>query len=445
MLLPEHVMTCIRHLEDAGFAAYAVGGCVRDHFLGLIPGDYDLCTDALPEQIKEIFSSFDLVLAGEKHGTVGVITPDGVIEITTFRTEGGYDDHRHPQWVRFVPRIEDDLSRRDFTVNAMAWSPTRGLSDPFGGRQDLQQRILRTVGDPKARFQEDALRILRGVRFAVRFHLTPEDETMAAMIALAHSMDTLARERVFSELCKLLPLISREEFLCYAPILFRVIPELEPMAGFDQHTPHHAFDLLTHTAWVTAGVGTDLALRWAALLHDIGKISSFTLDEQGKGHFYGHAGVSAQMAGDILRRLKAPNALREQVVALIERHMAPLQPEKKLVRRTVNRMGMETAEKLLALQQADVIGTGVPHEAGLDALRQVGQLLQQLREEDSCLTLRQLAVNGNDIAALGFTGRQIGRVLQQLLEQVLDEQTENERTALLTAAKNIVITQEDLS
>lgn len=443
MLLPEHVLTCIRHLEDAGFAAYAVGGCVRDDMLGLRPGDYDLCTDALPEQLRRIFSGFGLVLAGEKHGTVGVITPEGVVEITTFRTEGGYEDHRHPQWVRFVPRIEEDLSRRDFTVNAMAWSPTRGLADPFGGQEDLRRRVLRTVGDPEARFREDALRILRGVRFAVRYQLTPEPETMEAMIALAPSMDTLARERVFSELCKLLPLISREDILRYAPILFRVIPEMQEMAGFDQRTPHHAYDLLTHTAHVTAGVGKDLALRWAALLHDTGKVSAFSLDQQGQGHFYGHAAISARVAEDILRRLKAPNALREEVVTLIGRHMAPLQPDKKLLRRAVNRMGIQTTKKLLALQQADVIGTGIPHEADLQALDRVDQLLQELEAEDACFSLRQLAVNGNDIAALGYAGRQIGQVLQLLLEQVLDEKTENRRSALLTAAKNIHIPQED--
>ena len=193
MFLPEYVKNCIDRLENAGFAAYAVGGCVRDDLLGLVPHDYDLCTAAAPADIKAIFSDFPLILAGEKHGTVGVITDGGVIEITTFRTEGGYEDNRHPQWVEFVDHIEGDLARRDFTVNAMAYSPTRGFADPFGGREDLQNRLLRAVGDAETRFEEDALRILRGVRFAVRFHLTPEEKTLRAMLGKAALMENLAR------------------------------------------------------------------------------------------------------------------------------------------------------------------------------------------------------------------------------------------------------------
>ena len=197
MKLPEYVASCLRRLEDAGFAAYAVGGCVRDALLGIEPHDYDLCTAAAPEETQAVFAGEKLVLAGLKHGTVGVITPGGVVEITTFRAEGGYTDSRHPDWVKFVTDIEEDLARRDFTVNAMAWSPTRGLADPFGGRADLENRVLRAVGDPERRFREDALRILRGARFAVRFGLTAEPETEQAMFRLAPLMDNLALERVF--------------------------------------------------------------------------------------------------------------------------------------------------------------------------------------------------------------------------------------------------------
>lgn len=219
MLIPEAARRCLDALEQAGFAAYLVGGCVRDAYLGLTPQDYDLCTSALPEQTEAVFADQNLVLAGKKHGTVGVVTDSGVIEITTFRTEGDYADNRHPQWVRFVAHIEDDLARRDFTVNAMAYSPKRGFADPFGGRADLDAGILRAVGDPSARFEEDALRILRGVRFSVKYRLTPQPQTLEAMFRLAPLMGNLARERVFEELSKLLLYLSAEDLLLFAPIL----------------------------------------------------------------------------------------------------------------------------------------------------------------------------------------------------------------------------------
>ena len=436
MILPQYVLECVEALENRGFAAYAVGGCVRDACLGLTPQDYDLCTSALPEQTEAVFAGRNLVLAGKKHGTVGVVTEGGVVEITTFRTEGGYADNRHPDWVRFVPRVEQDLARRDFTVNAMAWSPSRGFADPFGGREDLKNGILRAVGDPTARFLEDSLRILRGVRFAVRFRLTPELETARAMQAQAHLMDNLARERVFSELCKLLPLMSAQDLLDYAPILAAVIPELAPTLGFDQRSPHHAYDLYTHIAHVTAGVGPDLALRWAALLHDVGKIPCFTLDGNGRGHFYGHAQESAKMADAILLRLKAPNALREQVVTLIDRHMTKIEPEGKIVRRWLSRLGEETLDKLLKLQRSDMgsKGTGKPEEmAQFAAIR---SCMEAVLAENACLQVKDLAVNGRDLLALGYVGPGIGGALNELLEQVLDERLPNDREALLAYLKS---------
>ena len=254
MVLPQYVTDCIRALEAAGFAAYCVGGCVRDHCLGLQPADFDLCTSALPEQTEAVFSGKQLVLAGKKHGTVGVITSGTVVEITTFRTEGTYRDNRHPDWVAFVPDVEADLARRDFTVNAMAWSPDRGFADPFGGREDLKNKVLRAVGNPEQRFREDSLRILRGVRFAVRYGLTVEDATMEAMAAQAPLMKNLARERVFEELCKLLPLVTAEDLLRFAPILGVVLPPLKAQFGFRQHSPHHAYDIFTHTAHVVQTV-----------------------------------------------------------------------------------------------------------------------------------------------------------------------------------------------
>ena len=310
MYLPDYVRVCVDALEKAGFQAWAVGGCVRDAIFGLTPNDYDLCTDARPDQTEAVFAGYSLILNGKKHGTVGVILGKNVVEITTFRTEGDYRDNRHPEWVEFVPDIKQDLARRDFTVNAMAWSPKRGFADPFGGREDLKNHVLRAVGDPETRFREDSLRILRGARFAVKYRLEPEAATEKAMTALAPLMDNLARERVWDELCKLILLADASDLLRFAPVVTQVIPELRPLMGFDQKNKHHIYDIYTHTAQVVQGVPRELTLRWAALLHDIGKPASFTLGDDGQGHFYGHAAISAEIRERLQRAGFAPDYLQ---------------------------------------------------------------------------------------------------------------------------------------
>lgn len=433
MFLPENVLLCMRTLEQANFKVYAVGGCVRDTLLGLQPFDYDLCTDATTEDMVRLFSDYTLVRRGEKHGTVGVAINKSVVEITTFRTEGGYEDNRHPDWVRFVSNVEDDLSRRDFTVNAMAYNPACGYVDPFGGAEDLQKGILRTVGNPTERFSEDALRILRGVRFAVRYHLAVEPETLAAMKALAHTMEKLAHERVFEELCKLLPLVTAEDLLTFAPILTQVLPELAPCVGFLQHNPHHLYDVFTHTAHVVESTAPSLALRWAALLHDCGKPDTFFLDEEGRGHFHGHAHVSADKADAALLRLRAPTALRERVVFLIDRHMTTLSPDKRVLRRWLGKHGADAVFELLALQQADFGSKGVIGET--DSFSLLHTLLEEVLAEEACLQIKDLQADGRDLQAVGFpAGPLIGKCLAYLLEQVQDEIIPNEKNALLKAA-----------
>ena len=294
---------------------------------------------------------------------------------------------------------------------------------------------MRAVGDAATRFREDSLRILRGVRFAVRFGLEPDSETMKAMIDLAPLMDNLARERVFDELCKLLPLVTAQDLQRFAPVLTQVLPELAPTLGFDQRSPHHAYDIFTHTAHVTAGVPGDLALRWAALLHDVGKVPAFTTDETGRGHFYGHAQLSADMADGLLRRLKAPTALREQVVMLIDLHMTKLPAEKKALRRWLSRLGQGNLDKLLTLQQADTGSKGICKDDELQHFTVLRQLLAEILEEESCLHIKDLAIDGHDLMVLGFTGPAIGKALNALLEQVLEEKIPNTREALLAALK----------
>lgn len=439
MELPEYVRGCLDALEAAGFPAYAVGGCVRDALLGRKPSDYDLCTAARPQEVQAVFSHMPQVLAGLRHGTVGVVTGGGVVEITTFRAEGAYSDRRHPDSVTFVPRVEADLARRDFTVNAMAWSPGRGLVDPFGGKADLENRLLRAVGDPAERFREDALRILRCVRFAVRYGFTVAPETLQAAISLSPLLDDLARERVFAELNGLLPWADAEALLRFSPILTRAIPELAPTVGFDQHNPHHAYDLYTHTAHVTAAVPPDPPLRWAALLHDVGKPDVFTLDGNGRGHFYGHAGQSARLAEEILRRLHAPGALRERATWLIAQHMTPLEPDRKLLRRRLGQYGPEAVGQLLALQRADMGGKGTGASAADADFDRIAEMLSTLLAENEALTVRDLAIGGRDLLALGYPeGPALGLCLNTLLDQVQGEVLPNTRASLLAAAKRMM-------
>ena len=462
MQLPKNVLYCINTLEDAGFNTYVVGGCVRDSLLGLVPHDYDLCTAATPDQIAAAFSHHPLVRSGEKHGTIGVVLEGDVYEITTFRTEGGYTDSRHPDWVNFVTRVEEDLARRDFTVNAMAYSPTQGYIDPFGGRQDLKAQILRAVGDAETRFHEDALRILRGVRFSIRYRLTPEQQTEEAMHHCAPLMDSLARERVFSELCRLLPLATASDLIRYQPIITQIIPELADAVGFDQCNPHHQYDIYTHTAQTVEAAPQELTVRLAALLHDVGKMHTFSQDEDGTGHFYGHAKVSAEMADEILQRLRASNALRERVVFLISQHMTVLEADKKLLMRRLSKYGEEAVKQLLSLQRADHCSKrivkapveledilditetedlemldGITEDLPEDPFVETALLLQEICSEAPCLTTKDLAINGTDILALGVKpGPHIGQCMTFLLELVQDELLSNTKEALIRAAKD---------
>ena len=433
MYIPNSVLELMERLEAAGFETWVVGGCVRDHLMGIMPHDYDCCTAAEPETMQRLFADRQLVLAGLKHGTVGVVTDSGVVEITTFRTEGGYLDSRHPDWVRFVRDVREDLARRDFTVNAMAYSPRRGLCDPFGGQEDLKNGILRAVGDPALRFREDALRILRGLRFAARFGFRIGEHTRRAMDAEIEGLDSLARERVLTELTGFLRAAKADDLVSAAGLLCRCVPELTPTVGFDQHSRHHVHDVFGHIATVVENVPATDELRLAALLHDIGKPQVFTMDEEGEGHFYGHAGVSAQIADGVLRRLKVSNALREEVVWLVQHHMDRFPCEEKTARRCLSRHGLERMERLIDLQSADLGGKGT--DAPDESLRELEALRALLREVDAregALTLKTLAVKGNDLIALGIgPGRQVGETLNELLGLVLAGVLPNERERLL--------------
>ena len=440
VILPKSVQKCMNRLEKAGYTVYAVGGCVRDSLLGGTPSDYDLCTSATPEEIVRVFENFELVRAGEKHGTIGVIMGGRVYEITTYRTESGYADNRHPDSVVFVDRVEEDLARRDFTVNAMAYHPKTGVVDPFGGQKDLFAGILRAVGDPETRFREDSLRILRGVRFACRFRLQVEPQTEKAMKELAPLMDNLAPERVLGELTQILCAMEQGDLVRFREIMVQAVPELADCVDFQQHNPHHAYDVFTHTDRVLTGTPKDPVLRWAALLHDVAKPLTFTQDASGKGHFYGHAKESARMADEILSRLRASNMLKEQVVFLVAHHMdASIVVDEVVLRKKLSMYGMETLTKVVKLQQADQGGKKKNSRQNAD-LEKILEILTKLEKEEGRLQIRDLAVNGHDLMDLGFApGPDLGKCQQMLLEQVLEGKIPNEKEALLKMASAVLM------
>ena len=321
MTIPQAALDALEQLNRAGFSAWLVGGCVRDLLMGRTPGDYDITTAARPEQVEAVFAGERIIETGLKHGTVTVLLGGLPLEITTYRQEAAYSDHRHPDAVRFAPSLEADLSRRDFTVNAMAWHPAEGLVDLFGGREDLKAGIIRCVGRPEQRFSEDALRILRALRFASVLGFRLDGETRRAALERRELLSHVSRERIAAELTGILcGKDVRRVVTELWPVLAVPIPELAPMAGFDQRSPYHCYDVLTHCAAAAEAVPPEKTVRWAALLHDAGKPACFTVDEQGRGHFYGHAKQSAHLAETALTRLRFDRDTVRRVTRLVELH-----------------------------------------------------------------------------------------------------------------------------
>lgn len=434
--IPAYAANLMEKLAQAGYQAWAVGGCVRDSLLGLTPHDWDLCTSALPEQTAAVFSDLPLIRNGEKHGTIAVCTQGQVVEITTLRSEGSYTDGRHPDWVKFVPDLRQDLARRDFTVNAMAWNPAGGLQDPFGGARDLKAGILRAVGDPETRFREDGLRILRGLRFAARFSLSIDPETGRAMNDCAGLLRKIAVERIYMELMGFLPHATASLLCTYAPVICAVIPELAPALGFQQHNPHHSLDVYCHIAHVVEAAPPAEELRLAALLHDVGKPRCFTRDENGVGHFKGHAQVGAEMAGEILDRLRCPTKRKERVVTLIAYHGSCRNTTEKAVRRLLRKLGEDMTRELLALDRADCHGK--PTDDRQEVFDQFEEVLNQVLAEKPCFSLKDLAISGRDLMALGLApGPDLGRILNTLLDRVSDGSLENDRVLLLEEAQRL--------
>lgn len=436
MTLPGYVCDIIRRMEQTGHCAYAVGGCVRDMLMGKAPHDYDVCTDALPEEIKNIFHDKTTIDTGIKHGTVTVLSDGEPVEITTFRTESGYSDGRHPDSVSFTASLEGDLSRRDFTVNAMAYSERSGLIDIFDGRNDLDQHILRCVGNPEIRFSEDHLRILRALRFSSVLCFRIEENTSAAVNKLRDTLAAVSPERIASELDKAVMGKNFGRVLLEYPETFSVfLPELSPCIGYNQNNPHHIYDLLTHTAKAVDACPKDKIVRLAALFHDIGKPSTMVTDADGVSHYIGHAGVSTEMAENILRRLRYSTADIRAVTELIRYHDGVIDETEKAVRKRLAQLGETQFYRLIALKRADNAAQTEDPDFRKDHADRLLSIAQDIINRSECLSLKTLAVNGNDLIALGLSGREIGQALKLMLEAVIDGRAENEKTALLALLK----------
>ena len=436
--VPPQARRVIEVLEAAGFEAWCVGGFVRDSLLGRPVSDIDIACSALWPQTEEacLAAGMRVHRTGEKHGTVTVVCDDAAFEVTTFRVDGAYSDARHPDEVRFVRSLKEDLARRDFTINAMAYHPLRGLADPFGGLEDARRGIIRTVGDPAQRFGEDALRILRACRFSSQLGFSLDGATYQAMLEGKRGLLRVSSERITAELQKLLLGDNvRDALLQTVDVISAVLPELVAMKGFDQCTPYHCHDVLEHTARAVAGTPPYPLVRWAALFHDMGKPAAFFKEPGGRGHFYGHAKISVPLARGIMDRLTFSTAFRDRVLLLVERHDDVFDATPRAVKRALARMGgdVELFRALCDLKRGDASAQAPAYAE--ERMRRADDLLRVLDgilAEGEAFTLKHLAVNGRDAMDAGIAqGPSVGAALAAALDAVIDEQIPNDRETLL--------------
>lgn len=435
--VPGSALRVIETLEAAGFEAWCVGGFVRDSLLGRPVADVDIACSALWQDAARACERAGIRVheTGTKHGTITVVCDGEAFEVTTYRVDGTYSDARHPDTVRFVRTIDEDLARRDFTINALAYHPQRGLADPFGGIEDARRGVIRTVGDPKLRFEEDALRILRACRFASQLGFSIDPSTYAAMLAGKAGLLRVSAERITAELQKLLLGDAvRDTILKTADVLAAVLPELVAMKGFDQCTPYHRYDVLEHTARAVAGTPPYPLVRWAALFHDMGKPGAFFREASGRGHFYGHAKISVALARGIMGRLTFSSAFRDRVLLLVERHDDVIEATPKAVKRTLARMGgdVDLFRALCDLKHGDASAQAPEYaEERMRRADDLRRVLDEILAADEAFTLKRLAVNGRDALDAGIAqGPAIGAALAAALDAVIDGRVPNEREKL---------------
>ena len=435
--LPDKVSHILDTLTQAGFEAYAVGGCIRDSILGKTPKDWDITTSAKPWEVKQLFSK--TIDTGIAHGTVTVLLGRAGFEVTSYRIDGKYEDARHPREVTFTPSLIEDLKRRDFTINAMAYNRTNGLVDAFDGIGDLRRRMIRCVGDPRKRFTEDALRMMRAVRFAAQLGFSIDGETKNAVCSLAPTLEKISAERIRDELLKILVSDHPEEMrtLFETGVTAVMLPEFDRMMRTEQNNPHHCYSVGEHTIAALGHIGAEPVLRLAMLLHDVAKPVCRTVGEDGYHHFYGHPAKGAKMAERILRRLRADNDTIARVCRLIVGHDDNPPVTGRNIRRAIVRIGKEAFPDMFAVKRADILAqSSYLREQKLAYVEEYEACYQQIMEQKTCLSLKDLAVNGADLIAEGMTpGPGLGRVLHELLELVLEEPEKNTRDYLLSMVR----------
>lgn len=439
MQLPMGAKQIIDILNNEGFEAYIVGGCVRDSLLGREPHDWDICTSSKPDEMLKILLKYNLnyILTGIKHGTITFVMEDGQYEVTTFRIDGEYSDGRHPDSVEFSTSIVDDLSRRDFTMNAIAFSEKTGIIDPFNGSDDIENHTIRCVGDAKARFIEDGLRILRAMRFASVYGFDIEESTSYSMHSLSKQLDKISYERITSELLKLLNGDSAINILNqYSDIIAQIIPEIKPCIGFKQYNKHHILDVYGHTTLAIDNyTGNDNIIQMALLLHDIGKPSTFTM-KNGVGHFYNHASVSAELARNIVARLRFSKKDSADIVQLVRYHDRMVDESHRSVRNALALFGDEQFKRWIEVRKADIEAqSDYKRDEKLSNVERVQSVYNEIINSDSCFKLSQLEINGRDIIRLGVkSGPLIGKILNRLLNMVINEEVANNRQELIAKA-----------
>lgn len=431
--LPEKVNRIIHTLQQHGFEAYAVGGCVRDSVLGRIPDDWDITTSATPEETKSLFArTFD---TGIEHGTITVLLDKDAFEVTTYRVDGKYEDSRHPSEVTFTRCLKEDLLRRDFTINAMAYNDKDGLVDIFGGMTDLKEKRIRCVGNAKERFGEDALRILRAVRFAAQLNFEIEEETQKGIVELAPTLANISAERIQVELIKMLispnPCLLRTAY--ELGITKVILPEFDAIMTTQQETPHHCYNVGEHTLKAIEQVRPDKVLRLAMLFHDIAKPAMKTIDETGRAHFKMHDVKGAEMTKQIMRRMKFDNDTTNKVVRLVQYHDYRMPAEPKNVRRAMNKIGEELFAEYLEVREADTLAQSEYKQGEkLQNIRDIRACYEEILKREECVCLKTLAVTGSDLIANGMeSGKEIGETLNRLLELVIEHPEYNTKEKLL--------------
>ena len=430
----------IHTLQKNGFEAYAVGGCVRNAVMGIEAKDWDICTDATPDRMKQIFSGYKTVDFGLKHGTLAVISGGEKFEVTTYRIDGTYSDNRHPENVTFTDDLTIDLSRRDFTCNAMAYNDEDGLEDPFGGVKDIKRGLLRCVGNPDNRFNEDALRILRGLRFASVYGFAPERKTSEAIKRNAYLLNRIAGERIHTELDRILCGKNAEAVLRdYREVFAEVIPGLSETFDFPQRTPHHRYDVWEHIVHSVGKIEPDAVLRMTMLLHDIGKPRACTVDRYGANHFKGHPVISTEMARNILSRLKYSNEFSSECLLLIEYHDVRYSGSQKQIKRLLNKIGEREMRRLFKVQRADTLAqSDYLRREKLGSIETARAQLDEIIANEKCFSLKQLEIKGGDLIGMGIPkGERIGTILNTLLDEVIDEKIPNKKDVLIKRAKEI--------